>query len=293
MDVEVSYRAFSAAGGSTTVVRGSIQEALMSRLVLAQAGVQQMVSETLFKLPLATSGSTYWVTNASPTAADRSLGQLAFTAHTIAGKTKIDRQTLTTANLDTVSYVWDQLLRDIAVGYQAGCLHGTGADGQPLGLFSHTNGTHGINVLTQGPNGALLTYANLLTMVGAVETANAGDDLKWLTNHTLTTKLESTVKESGQPNYCYNPSTKEIIGRPALATSAVRNDITKGTSTAGCSAIAFGDFSQAVMAMFSAIDVFANPYNDDGGTTLSAFLDCDFGLVRPAAFSICVDAKNA
>jgi HK97 family phage major capsid protein len=288
LDTEVSYRAFSASGATTTVVRGPIQEALMSRLVLAQAGVQQISSPTLFKLPLATSGSTYWVSNTSPTAADRSIASVAFSAHTIAGKTKIDRQTLTTANLDTQSYIWDQLLQDIAVAFQVGCLHGTGSDGQPKGLFAYSGGD-GVTVKAQGTNGAALTYADLLTMVSAVETANANDNLAWLTNPSVTGKLEGTAKADDYPVFCYRPDTKTIIDRPAYVTSSVSKALTKGSGT-GLSAIAFGDFTKAVMAMFSAIDVFANPYSDDGGTTISAFLDCDFGLTRPAAFAICVDA---
>jgi len=291
LDTEISYRAFSAAGATTTEVRGPIQQALMSKLVLAQAGVQQLVSPTLFKLPLATSGNTYWVSNTSPTAADRSIGSVAFTAHTIAGKTKIDRQTLTTANIDTQSYIWDQLLQDIAVAYQVGCLHGTNADGQPKGLFTFTGGD-GVTVKALATDGAALSYANLLSMVSAVETANAGDSLSWVTNPSVTGKLEGTAKESGYPVYLYNPAVKTIIDRPVHITSSVSKALTKGSGT-GLSAIAFGDFSKAVMAMFSAIDVFANPYSDDGGTTLSAFLDCDFGLTRPAAFAICVDASTA
>jgi HK97 family phage major capsid protein len=292
LDTEVSYRAFSASGATTTVVRGPIQQALMSRLVLAQAGVQQLSSPTLFKLPLASSGNTYWVSNTSPTAADRSIGSVAFTAHTVAGKTKIDRQTLTTANLDTQSYIWDQLLQDIAVAFQVGCLHGTGSDGQPKGLFAYS-GSDGVTVKAQGTNGAALAYADLLAMVSAVETANANDNLAWLTNPSVTGKLEGTAKEDGYPVYCYNPAAKSIIDRPAFVTSSVSKALTKGSSSGVCSAIAFGDFTRAVMAMFSAIDLFANPYSDDGGTTLSAFLDCDFGLTRPAAFSICVDALTS
>lgn len=288
LDTEISYRSFSASGATSTVVRGPIQAALMSRLVLAQAGVQQISSPTLFKLPLATSGSTYWVSNTSPTPADRSIGSVAFTAHTIAGKTKIDRQTLTTANLDVQSNVWDQLLQDIAVAYQVGCLHGSGASGEPKGLFSYS-GSDGVTVKALGANGAALAYADLLAMVSAVQTANAGDNLAWVTNRSVTGKLEGTPKEAGYPVYCYNAAAKSIIDRPAFATSSVSNTLTKGTGT-GLSALAFGDFTRCVMAMFSAIDVFANPYSDDGGTTLSAFLDCDFGITRPGAIAVCVDA---
>lgn len=289
-DTEISYRAFSAAGASTTVVRGTIQQALMARLVLAQAGVQSIVSEGLFKLPLATSGSTYWVTNTSPTAADRSIGQVAFTAHTIAAKTRIDRQTLTTANVDTEAYLWTQLTRDLAAGFQAGCFHGAGA-ADPKGLFAYTGGD-GINVKVMGTNGGALALADLLSMTGAVATANAPDDPSWITSPGLASKLEGTVKVAGQPVYLLDPASKTLIGRPYVSTSSVSSTITKGSGS-NLSALAFGAWSTAVMAMFSAIDLYANPFTgDDGGTTLSAFLDCDFALTRPSAFSICVDAAT-
>jgi len=287
LSAEISYRAFSAAGATTTMIRGPILNALMDRLVLVQAGAQYIVSNGLFKLPKATSGSTYWVSNTTPTAANRNIDQAPFTVHTLGGKTKIDRQTLTTANLNTQSYMWTQLTKDIGQGVQRGCFHGTGADGQPLGLFSMT-GSDGITVKTPATNGEALDYADLLALVGAVESANAGDNLGWITNSSVTSKLEGTPRVTGQAVFCYNAASKSIIDRPAFATSSVSKTLTQGSSNL-CSAIAFGAWFEAVVALFSAVDIFENPYSDDGGTTISGFLDCDFGLVHPAAFAVAKD----
>ncbi len=284
---EISYRAFSAAGGTTTMIRGPIINALVDRLVLVQAGVQYISSNGLFKLPKATSGATYWVSNATPNAANRNIDQAAFSVHTVAGKTTIDRQTLTTANVDTQSYMWGQLTKDLGVGLQKGCLHGSGSSGEPLGLFAMT-GSDGITVKTPATNGEALDYAKLLALVGAVESANAGDNLGWVTNPSVTAKLEGTAKAANTAAFCYNAAVKTIIDRPAYVTSSVSKTLTQGSSNV-CSGVAFGAWAEAVIALFSAIDVFENPYKDDGGNTISAFLDCDFGLIHPAAFAVAKD----
>ncbi|WP_165068284.1 phage major capsid protein [Paludisphaera rhizosphaerae] len=291
LSTEIEYRSFSATGAVGTTVRGPILDALMAKLVLAQAGVQTIVSEGLFKLPLATSGATYWVSGTSPTAADRSIAQAAFTAHTLAGKTFIDRQSLVTANVNIQQGVWNQLLKDIAVGLQVGAFHGSNSAGQPKGLFTYTSGD-GVTVLANGTDGGALSYAEVVSMFGAVATANAGDNVAAITNPTVIAKLEVTPRESGYPVYTVNSESQTIAGRPYFSTSSVSNALTKGSGT-GLSAIAMGAWDQMAIGMFSAVDVFANPYSNDGGVTLSAFLDCDVQLLHPAAFAISVDVSTA
>lgn len=290
MDAEISYRAHSAAGAIGQLVRGPIRDALMAKLVLTQAGVETISSPTVFKIPLASSGSTYWVSNAAGNEADRTIGSAAFAAHTITGATTAGRQDLVTASESVVDYLFRQLLADIAVGLQAGCLHGTGADGQPKGLFTHTGGD-GVTVKALGTTGAALTYADVLSLAGSVATANAGEG-SFITNPTVFSKLEGTVKVSGQPSYVADAASGMIAGRKAYVTSSVSSALTKSSGT-GLSAIAFGDWTQAVIGMFSGIDVLINPYLDSGGTKVSAFLDCDFKLLRPAAFAISVDVATA
>ncbi|HEY1118191.1 MAG TPA: phage major capsid protein [Acidimicrobiales bacterium] len=287
MDAEISYRAHSAAGAIGQLVRGPIRDALMARLVLAQAGVETIVSPTVFKLPLASTGSTYWVSNAAPTEADRNIGQAAFTPKTISGATTAGRQDLVTASVGVVDYIFRQLVADLSVGIQAGCLHGTGSSGQPKGTFVYSGGD-GVTVKALGTNGLALTYADVLALAGAVAAANAGDG-SFITNPSVFSKLEATVKVTGQASFVADAAAKTIAGRPAHITGSVSSTITKGSSGATLSAIAFGDWTQAVIGMFSGLDVLINPYTDHGGVKVSAFCDLDFQLVRPAAFAIATD----
>lgn len=291
MDAEISYRAHSAAGAIGVMVRGPIRDALMSQLVLTQAGVETIVSPTVFKLPLASKGNTYWVSNTAPTEADRSIGAASFTAHTLAGSTTAGRQDLVTASEDVVSYIWRQLLADIAVDLQAGCLHGTGASGQPKGVFTYSGGD-GINVRTGATNGKALDFNEVLAMAGAVANANAGEG-SFITNPLVFSKLESTPKITGQASFVADAVAGTIAGRRAFVTSSVSSTLTKGTATGVCSAAAFGDWTKAVIGMFSGVDVLVNPYTDHGGVKVSAFVDCDFQLTRPAAFSIVTDVLTS
>lgn len=288
LDAEISYRAFSGAGAVGQLVRGPIRDALMAQLVLTQAGMETIFSAGVFKLPLASSGGTYWVQNVAGAEADRNIGQAAFTAHTITGSTTAGRQDLVTASEDVTSYIMRQLIADLTVGIQAGCLHGTGASGQPLGLFAATSGA---TIRPLGTNGLALTYADVLALAGAVASANAGEGA-FVTSPGVFAKLESTVKVSGQASFAADAASMTIAGRRTYTTSSVSNALTKGSGT-GLSAIAFGDWSKAVLGMFSGIDILVNPYIDSGGVKVSAFADCDFQLTRPAAFAVATDVVTA
>ncbi|OJW19363.1 MAG: hypothetical protein BGO49_08520 [Planctomycetales bacterium 71-10] len=283
---EVEYRAHSAAGAIGQVVVGPIWQALMAQLVLSQAGMQTLVSSSPFKLPLATAGNTYWVSNAAPTEADRSIGSAAFSAHTLAGSTVAGRQDLVQSSVPLTNYLYSQLLADLAVGLQAGCLHGSGAAGQPKGAFAYVAGD-GVDVRPGATNGKALTYDDVLAMTGAVAKANAGEGA-FVTNPAVFSKLEGTVKVTGQASFVASADSMTIADRRALTTSSVRADLTKGSGT-GLSAIIYGDWTKALLAMFSGMDMLVNPYRADGGVQVSGFVDVDFGLVRPAAFSIATD----
>jgi len=294
-DVMIRTRALDTTTGAGVVgqsIMTPLVDALRSRLVLPRLGLRTISTSGKFKLPRVTSGNVYHVDGASPTAANRAPDAVSFDLHTIAGKTKISRKMLLASDIDVQAYVWDVLIGDIAGGIQVGCLTGTGSDGQPKGLFAHT-GSDGVTVKALGATGAAMTYADLLSMVASVDTANAFASQGFLLSEKGAAKLEGTPKVTGQPVYCLDPAAGTCAGRRYLSTSAVPDNLSKSSGT-NLSAAAFGAWEYAVLALFSGVDVFVNPYaDDDGGVLISAFQDYDFGLTRPQAFAICVDFNAA
>lgn len=294
-DVMVRTRALDMTTGAGVVgqaIMTPLVDALRARLVLPQLGLRVISTSGKFKLPRVTTGNVYHVDGASPTASNRAPDAVAFDLHTIAGKTKIARKMLLASDIDVQAYVWDTLIGDIAGGIQVGCLTGTGADGQPKGLFSHT-GSDGVTVKSLGTNGAAAKYGDLLSLVASVDTANAFASQGFLLSEKGAAKLEGTPKETGHPIYCLDPATGLCAGRKYLSTSAVPDNLSKGTGT-NLSAAAFGAWEYAVLALFSGVDVFVNPYaDDDGGVLISAFQDYDFGLTRPQAFAFVTDFNAA
>lgn len=294
-DVMIRTRALDTTTGAGVVgqsIMTPLVDALRARLVLPQLGLRTISTSGKFKLPRVTSGNVYHVDGASPTAHNRAPDAVEFDLHTIAGKTKITRKMLLASDIDVQAYVWDTLIGDIAGGIQVGCLTGSGTSGEPKGLFKYT-GSDGVNVVALGATGAAATYANLLEMVAGVNTGNAFASQGFLLSEKGAAKLEGTPKVTGQAFFCLDPAAGTCAGRKYLATSAVPDNLTKSSGT-NLSAMAFAAWEYAVLALFSGVDVFVNPYaDDDGGVLISAFQDYDFGLTRPQAFSLCVDFNAA
>lgn len=295
-DAMIRTRALDMTTGAGVVgqtIMTPLVDALRARLVLPQLGLRVISTSGKFKLPRVTTGNVYHVDGTSPTAANRAPDAVGFDLHTIAGKTKIARKMLLASDIDVQAYVWDTLVGDIAGGIQVGCLSGAGTNGEPKGLFTHT-APDGISVKALGTNGAAAKYADLLSLVASVDTANAFASQGFLLSEKGAAKLEGTPKETGHPIYCLDPATGLCAGRKYLSTSAVPDNLTKGTSAGKLSALAFGAWEYAVLALFSGVDVFVNPYaDDDGGVLISAFQDYDFGLTRPSAFAVAVDFDAA
>ena len=66
----------------------------------------------------------------------------------------------------------------------------------------------------------------------------------------------------------------------------------KGTSGAICSAILFGNWSDLLIGMWSAIDVLVDPYSNStlGGVRVVVFSDVDISVRHPESFAAMLDA---
>ena len=78
-------------------------------------------------------------------------------------------------------------------------------------------------------------------------------------------------------------------------TNSVPSTLTKGTSSGVCSAILFGNWADAVLAMWGGLDIMLDPYalSTSGGKRVIALQDVDFNVRNVASFAAMKDALTS
>jgi Phage capsid family len=70
----------------------------------------------------------------------------------------------------------------------------------------------------------------------------------------------------------------------------VPNNLVKGTSGAVCSAMIFGDFSEVLIGIWSALDILVNPFDptaySKGNVQIRGMATVDIALRHPLSFAI-------
>jgi hypothetical protein len=81
-----------------------------------------------------------------------------------------------------------------------------------------------------------------------------------------------------------------MAGMPAVATTGLPNNLTKGTGTE-LSALVLGNFEDLVIPIWGAVDVLVDPYKftSAGVVRVTAFLSLDVALRHAASFVLCSD----
>jgi len=282
------------AGAITTEVYPSIIDVMRNRLVLSKLGTQLFEFDSPTKLPKASEATAYWGRTA-PTKSNSGLSGLEFTPYQVGARVTIDRGMLLYSQVDSQSFVVNQLIQVVTQAIQTAAFHGTGSsNNQPLGLFGYTSTD--VNVTALGANGAALDRAKLLQLVAASDASNASDITQaFVSSSKVLGKLEGTVVEAGFPTFLYDAVTKTILGRPASMTNSVRDDLTKGTASGVCSAIAFGAWEEMAIALFGGgLEVYFDDISgQDGSVTVTVLSDADMQLLHGKAFSIATDVLTS
>jgi HK97 family phage major capsid protein len=295
---QIQYRDLSTstgAGAVPNIVRPTMIDVLRARMVTVGLGATVISDMTQpFSLPKTTAAqSAGWVTTEGTTlaAGNPTIGQVPFSYKSVEAKTKLTRQFIAGASVDAERYVVDQLTKAVATTVEAGALTGSGSSGQPKGLFTYTSGD-GIGTVALGTNGAAATWANILAVTAAVDTANAPSDSRaWLFNPTTVAFLQGTPKVAGFPAFLLD-SSNQVAGYNYASTSLVPNNLTKGSGT-GLSALAFGSWGELAIALFSGLDLFIDPYSAQPHVNITMAQDVDVNFLHLASFCTVVDLKTS
>lgn len=282
------------AGGNlvqTDLLAGSFIDLLRNRMVLASLGATVIDGLTgNVAIPSQTAGaSTYWVAEGvDVTESQATFGQVTMTPKTVGMFTDFSRKTLLQATPAIEALVRADLANGIAVEIDRVGLAGSGSGAQPRGVIN----TAGIGAVAGGTNGAAPTYTHMVQLEEAVAIANADvGAMAYCTTPRMRAQLKLTQLFSGT-NGAPVWSGQEVNGYRAVATNSMPSNLTKGTASGICNAIAFGNWSDLLLGFWSGLDLVLDPYSlaAQGGRRLVALQDCDVAVRRAASFAAMLDA---
>jgi HK97 family phage major capsid protein len=274
-----------------------IIQLLRNRLILAQAGVRMLTGLVGdMAIPKHTAAGTgYWLAESgAPTESKQTLGQVTMTPHSFGSYTDISHKLLVQSSIDVENFVRDDLARVEALGIDYAGLHGDDSvdPNQPDGVASTT----GIGSVVGGTNGAAPDWADIVDLETEVAIDNAEvDSMAYITNAKVRGKFKKTFRNA---TYGEIPlwEGNQLNGHNALVTNQVRGNLTKGTASAICSAIFYGNWDDLVLGMWGdAVDILVDPYSlsTQRAVRVVAFQDVDFALRQAQSFAAMLDALTS
>lgn len=238
-----------------------------------------------------TATEAYWVAEnsaADVAAVDPTYKCVLGTPKTLQSTTSASRQLLAQASssVDLERRLRMDITRSHAIAFDAAAINGSGVEGEPIGLLK----VPGIGVTSIGTNGGVPTYATVCDMEAAVANADAPDAIGWLSTPDIRKKLRQTYKNGTGSAAVWDLDS--ILGRPALVSTGVPSDLSKGTANGTLSAIIAGAWSELAMLEWGALEILADPFagKKRGMVEITSFSLVNVVLPRPSAFNVCIDA---
>lgn len=210
------------------------------------------------------------------------------------------RQLLITSAAPIEQMIRNDLQQSLMAELDRVALLGTGTANQPRGVRFTTN----IGGVIGGANGATLTWQHVLDLEAAVDGVNGVFNpmtTGYLINGATRSFLKRTPRHAtlaeglmmgDAPPDANNFNV--LNGYRCGVSSKVPNDLVKGTSGGVCSMLAFGDWSQIMVALFGGgVEIIVDPYSlaSTGQVRITANLFADVGVRVAMSFATMEDAK--
>lgn len=293
---EKESRAMTAAGSTAaipTILDTTVIEMLRNKVVLQRAGATVLTGITgIFDMPKQSAQPSVTIGGESVTQSESSAAinsKVTFTPKTITGNSKVTRRFMVQAmsSFDAENFLRMMLLNQIALGIDYEGINGPASSNRCEGLLQKS----GVTTIALGTNGGAPTFAKLVDMETDVADENAdGLSMAYITNAKGRGLLKQTLKASSAGSTMLWENDM-VNGYPALMSNQMPKNLTKGSASGICSSILFGDFSQAIIALWTGVDILADPYTggNEGATSIYAHQDFDFQVRYDEAFSKIVD----
>jgi hypothetical protein len=141
----------------------------------------------------------------------------------------------------------------------------------------------------------------MVDLESAVAIANADvGTMAYLTNAKVRGKLRKTQEFASTNGKAVWTSGSErgvgdVLGYDAVVTNAVPSNLTKGTASGICSAIAYGNWADLMIGMWGGLDIMLDPYTGatSGTKRVIALQDVDVAVRRVASFAAMKDVLTS
>lgn len=285
------------AGGNavaTNLLAGSFIELLRHAMVIDKMGAIYLPGLVgNIAIPKQTGSATaYWVVEgAAPTESQQTIGQVSMSPKTIGAYTDFTRRMFLQSSIEVEQFVMNDLAKTVGLGIQQDVFTGPNTAGRLNGLLSQVTPT-----VVGGTNGLAPTWDHIVDLETAVSVANADiGTLGYLTNAKVRGKLKKTfVNGTGGTERVWQGGADPLNGYRCAVTNAMPSNGTKGTGT-NLSGIAYGNFADLVIGLWSGLDLMVDPYagSTAGTVRVIALQDVDMALRNVESFATMVDAITA
>lgn len=249
-------------------------EALRAQAVVGQLGAR-MVSGLVgdVDIPKQNGSATfYWVEeDGAATDSDLSFTTVQLRPKTLATAVPITRRIMNQSTPDIEALVMADIMRGQSLGLDQGALYGSGLGNEPTGIIN-TSGIGAVPFATANSP----TWAETVQFETDVAEANAdANTMAYLMRPSLRGKLKTTEKASGTGQFIWQN------GRVNDYNAAVTTQMNAGQ-------MLFGDFSQALIGLWGALDVVPDRATKvaSGGLVMRLFQDADVAVRHPQAFCL-------
>jgi HK97 family phage major capsid protein len=249
-------------------------ESLRAQAVIGQLGAR-MVSGLVgdVDIPKQNGSATfYWVEeDGAATDSDLAFTTVQLRPKTLATAVPITRRIMTQSTPDIEALVLGDIMRGQSLGLDHGALYGSGASNQPTGIVN-TSGIGAIAFTTPGKP----TWEEIVQFETDVAEANAdANTMAYLMRPSMRGTLKSTEKAAGTAKFMWEG------GRVNDYNAAVTTQVNAGQ-------ILFGDYSQALIGLWGALDVVPDRATKvaSGGLVMRLFQDADVAVRHPQAFCL-------
>ena len=292
---------------ATDLLSGSFIDALRNQSVMLNAGVRTingLVGDVAIPRQSGV-GSTYWLSSETTaiTFSNSTFDQVQMSPKNLAAIQKHSRQVLLQGTPGIEQLIRDDLRDGLQLAMDLAILNGSGSSGQPTGIM----GTSGINSVAIGTNGGAITMDKVVDLETAVMEDNGAVNtgtVKYITNAKVVGALKKLKTSGGE--YLYNQDLQAIGrgGTPAtlngwgvLSSNQVPSNLTKGSSSGVCSALVYGDFSQAIVGFWGGgLEITVGEDQDDFSkalTSIRGIMTLDVAVRNPVSFGTIADITTA
>jgi HK97 family phage major capsid protein len=252
-------------------------ELLRNRMMTRALGVRSLPGlRDNVAIPRMSSGSTaYWLSPEGQdiTESEAAFGQVTLSPKTVGALVSWTRQLAMQANPAIDAIMADDLNMALALAIDLAVLHGTGADGQPLGI-ANTSGV-------AAPTLATADWAKVVSLETLVAMANADvNSMALLTTPAFRGTLKTREKASGTAQFIW--ADNSVNGYRA----DVSNQVSSGHAF-------FGDWTRAVLGEWGVLELAVSEHTKfaNGGIALRGLQTVDVAVRQPGAFAVSSDAS--